>query len=778
MDSFSLPDQKPTFSQETAAPIAPQVGLVGGAIRGGLELRDPSKDQPGVMDALFKFAEKIGDERVAEWKAQKRDEAFMAGVGRAAQGEAAKDIAASQPWYAKLFGGGNVVAGARAWEGITDANQMEASFMERMKDLRELPPEKAQAALLEMHKQMGSGDPTRDGARNAMFVKSLPGILKLHAKAHVSYQQEVATEAQRKGIQSALNGYSAKVQAVKSVDRDDDSDLDQPKADLAALFKVPQGVNPDTYNAQIVEGMANGMAMGKFEAYTEAKKQGLLNGLPRQYARQLEQLHDTEARKVAFDRAPAHLKDRLFSIAGMDAASTAATLNSINEEFTLLTGLEIPLVPTEKYQTLVQSAARRDEAKAAERARKAERAEDKAEREAARAEEKNAKLAVAIADEAANNEAANKLVEAVLDDPRPGSVKVGMLSAKGSDALKIAQQRLPLVAAERWGNPKLEAGEQEALDQIADPLQRQEAQRAVEAKARNKLLMKDDLDLTAVREQVKSDLSSGNYMVAAQTIEALAFGAEGSGMQKLPANFARVVPEEHRAVMTAYITALGAQGPNPKTGRMEVDHAALWAAAEAKTMFTSKKPPTKAQLGELKAAVEKEGGGYFFGNDDMKGTQASKLMEDVATRVFDGRVSADNLTPHGDAIARAKEQIQMLPGTGVAYLKNPQAPVPVHDDRYLRALPKADQAYLSTPDRVGFALKDAAEARGMSLDNNARVYRADDTPGGAPYFVILGQGPGTIEVISMADMLAAAKKRYAKLTDKPVPSGDGSYVAP
>jgi hypothetical protein len=761
-DSFALPEQKAVFSQETAAPVTPQVGLSGGNISGGLQLRDPSKDTPGLMDTLFNFAVKVGDKKFSEYMEKEKERKFMEGVGRVASGEAAKDIEASQPWWSRLFGDGNVVAGARAWEGITDANQLESSILDNMHSLRELPPEQAQRALLDIRRQLNTGDPDRDAATSAVFVKSLPGVLKTHAKQHAAYQQEVATEAQRKGIQSSMRNFEAKVSSARELDNSDDSDLNAPRAELKALFTPPPGVNPGTYSLQLVEGMANSMALGEFSTYSEAKKQGLLDNLPKQYARQLEQLHDSEARKVAFDRAPQHLKDRLFSIEGMDAAQTVETLNAVNTEFMQASGLEIPLVPTEKYQTLVQRAARKDEAKAAAAARKAEREDDKTARAEARTEERNAKLAVQIADEQANVAAAEVLVNKILDDPRPGSAAVGLLAAKGSDALKYAKERLPLVAGERWSNPPLTQAENAQLAAIQDPTQRSEATRALQASHRNALLQKDGVDMTVAREQIRADLSKGNYAAANDVIDALAFGAEGSGMEKLNSKFAKLVPEEQRPLMTAYIAALGAQSKRDAKGNLVVDHAALWAGAEASVALTSRKPATAKQIQEIRGLAVKEAGGFlgFFKDEDQDGTQANALLADTASRLFDGRVTADNLSPAKDALERAKERIQVLGGSGVAYLRNPQAERPIHDDVYVGKLPAADQAYLSTPDRVGFALKYAAEARKVPLEANTRVYRADDTPSGAPYFVVLGSSPGSVEVISMADLLEGAKRHH------------------
>jgi hypothetical protein len=775
-DSFSLPEQKATFSQEVAGAVGPQTGLVGGAIKGGLQLRDPSKDQPGAMDALFAFAGKIGDKKFAEWEAKKKDEAFMQGVGRAASGEAAREIEAGQPWYARLFGGGNVVAGARAWEGITDGNQLEASVLERMKDLRELDPAKAQQALLELRQQMKTGDPTRDAAQTAMFVKALPGILKLHAKEHVAFQQEVATEAQRKGIQSAMNGFDSKVQAQNRLDNSDDAALDPARKELAAMFVVPAGVNADTYRLQLVEGMANSMAMGKFGAYTEAKKQGLLADLPKQYARQLEQLHDSEARKVALDRAPKHLKDRLYGMAGMTAAQTEAEIAAINDDFIKSSGLEIPLIPDSKHMTLVQAAARRDEVEAQNALHKAERAEDKAEREQAARDLANRKLAVEIADQQANQRSAEKLVDDMLDSPKPGSVKVAESFNKGNAALKLAQEMLPLAAATRWDTPKLEAGEEEALKQITDPAQAAAQRDALEAKARHKLLSKDGLDLTAARGQIKAALDTGDFEAGKRVIQALAYGAEGEGMKALPATFAKIVPEEHRAMMTAYANEIGAV--RGKDGKPPVyDYAALWAAAEAKTKFTSKKPPSAKEIGNIRSAVEaaaKDPWGPGEGETDLRGTQAGALLIDTATRMFDGRVSSDNLTPHGEAIARAREQIQIIPGTGVAYLKNPNATSPISAPAYQDKLPANQRHLLSTEESVGLALKEAAALRGVPLDAHSRVYRADDTPSGAPYFVVLG-GPGLAEVINLADLLHASRKlESAKLNVPRGPSVSGT----
>lgn len=767
-DTFALPEQRAVFSQEVAAPLTPQTGLSGGNITGGIQVRT-APDAPGVLDNLIAFGLKLGDEKIMAWEAEQKDKKFMEGMQRAATGQASTEIAAQQPWWAKLFGDGNVVAGAKAWEGITDANQMEASVMERMLELRTLPAEKATAALMQVHKEMQTGDPTRDAAKNAMWLKALPGILKLHAKEHFAYQQEVAAEAQRKGIQSGFDAYSTKIQALNALDNIEPEDKAQAEAGLRALFTPPKNANKATYKAQIVEGLANSMAAGKFEAYSTASKLGLLGDLPPNQARQLEALHDREARKVALDRAPEHLKQALYSIGTLGSADTAKELDAINAEFMKVSGLDIPLVPTDKYQTLVMRAAAKEEAAAARALAKAERENDKAEAKAEKQAYEDAKTGSAIAAQQAMSDAADKLVAGMLDSPNPQSVPIGKAFNAGSPVLRMAQERLALEAARRWDEPPIDPSTKAAIDAL--PVDQQVvATQGVEAESRYKLLSKEGLDLSAVRADIGKALATGDYATGAKVIDALAFGAEGSGLKKLPANFVRLIPEVNRPQMAAYAAELGAVQPGPD-GKLVVDRQAAWAAAEARTKFSAKGATTAKDINAIRTAIKDEFDGGWFGigsDSDMNATQAGALLTSVATKLFDSRVTSAGLPPHAVAIAAAKEQIVVLRGSGVAYLDNPQAREPIEgridgngqyvESSYIRRLPAADKHLLSSPDRLGKAIAAAAEAQGLAVDKSAMIYRGDDTPQGMPSFVVLDARPGHMAVVTLSDMLASARK--------------------
>lgn len=758
-DSFALPEQRPVFSQETAQPLVPQTGLVGGNLSGGLQLRDPSKDAPGILDHLFAFAVKVGDKKIAEYEAAEKDRRFLAGIGRAAAGEAARDIAEEQPWWARMFGDGNEVAGARAWEGIADANHMEASVMERMRDLRSLPPEKAQAALLEIHRDMRSGDPTRDAAQAALWVRALPGILKQHAKEHLAYKQEVATEAQRKGIQSAFDSFDAKAKAFSSLDNRDGADMDGATETLKSVFTPPAGVNPATYRAQLVEGLANSLAAGKFAAYSAANRAGLLSSLPAAQARQLDALHDREARKVAFDRAPPYLQDRLLAVGTLPAEEAAAELDAINKEFMAVSGLDIPLVPSSQQQTMLMRAAARDEAEAARKLAAAEKAAEKEAERQAKVALEQAKLGSAIAAQQAERAAADALVDGMLSHPSPSSIPVAESFNAGNPVFKLAKERLPLEVARRWDEPPVNMAAITALPEA----QRATALAAAQAEARWQLLRKEGAPMQAVRANIGEALATGSYDAAAGVIDALAFGADGSGMKKLPDNLVRLVPEQYRPLMAAYAEELGAAKVDPKTGM--ADRGAAWAAAEARVRLTARKPPAAADMKSIRAALKEERG-WFQGN-----TQAEELTAAVAGRLYDGRVSSGGLSPVGVAIAAAREQVVTLADSGMAYLHNPQASEPIEGyttggqyrpSKYLQHMKPADRAGLSTPDRFGRALKEAVAAQGIDPTAAPLIYRADDTPQGLPSFIVLGSIPGRVSVITLDDLLAASRRLNTK----------------
>jgi hypothetical protein len=764
-ESFALPEQRPVFSQETAAAQAPQTGLVGGNISGGLQLRDPSKDAPSALDNLFKFAMKIGDEKLAEYESAEKDRKFMEGMGRAAAGEAAKDISSEQPWWARMFSdsNANVVAGARAWEGATDANHMEASVMERMKELRTLPPSKAQAAMLEIHKTMQSGDPVRDATQNAMWIKALPGILKHHAKEHLAYQHEVATEAQRKGIESGFDAVEARVKAGNGFMSD--SDADGVLESLAQTMTVPKGVNPKTHAAQVVEGLANTIAAGKFQPFIMARKHGMLENVPKEQRRALDVLYDRTAQEKMAETVPPGIIDRIGLLAGVETPEALrAAVKSINDDAKAATGIDYPLISTNEehgYTTRVIQQS------IAERERELKSAKDAATR--ARASEALATAKKAAKDQLAREQTAmaEKLAVTMVRDPNPASIPT--MTALNADLVTVQKLKraLPVAVAEAWVQPIL-SDEDKASIAALPPEKAAVAGRALEAQARWNLLNKPGADLSIVKIGIGEALKTGDYTQAQVTIEALAMGAVGAGKDKLPDRFSKLVPKEHQPMVAAFANIYNNLPLDPKTG--DRDGAAAWAAAELQMATSVKKPLKAADRKAIDAEIAKSSKRVDlsfdstaadvwkrFAGDATSEAQPRMLLSLLAAREFDSRVSSGIVTPASVAVAAAKERTVILEEAEIAYVANPQAESNVWD-----TLPEGEKFLLNKPFALGHALRDALTAKG-GMPETSVIYRADDSPKGEPSFIATAPSGGFL-VLTLTDLKAAAKKR-SKLPD-------------
>jgi hypothetical protein len=742
-DSFSLPEQRAVYSQETSAPVTPQAGMVGGNIRGGLQLRDPSKDAPTAMDHLFAFAVKIGDKKFAEYEAREKDKKFVEGVGRAAAGEAAKDIEAAQPWWARMFGGGDAVAGARAWEGVTDANQMEAAVLSNMQALREVPPAQAQKSLLDIRDKLKSGDPTRDAVQTAMFIKALPGMLKMHAKQHVAFQQEHATEKQRQGVQSAINGIDARIVAARELGGADESDAVSIKAGLAAIFKAPEGVNPDTYNAQVVESMANAVGSGRMSVYTSAREAGLLESMSPQHARQLEVVYERKAREIAAKKTPRGLLNRVAAVSNrMPPEQVHAAYDAINDEFQRVTGLDIPLVPTENRMGMVSQSYQRivTEAEQAER-----EANSDAEREAKAKAAREARERLAEQRTREAQEAAGSMAERMLDDAAPDSITVGKNFAAGSEALKVLPAILSRKVREKFDDPTLTQDEVAGIDRLPED-QRPEAERQVLAARRGALIQKEGVPLDQVTGKIKAQLGARNYEAAADVADALAHIARQSGgKEKMPAVFSKLLADGDQELVVAYATQLDLQAQGLKTGQ-KLDRAQAFAAAELQIATTARSPLKPKDTAAIKEAVNNTPG--------YATPQAKAMLLGAAQYAFNSKVSGGVIDPHAVAAKNATKGVTLLGDSGVAYLRNADYPFLIQD--YGRT-PEEQHALDDT--YVGKALNDLMRERGIDPES-AAVFKRDD-PGaplgnrGALSFLVVNNGKA--ESFGLDDILPKAK---------------------
>lgn len=185
------PEQEQGFVP-TAPQAAPrlQVGVQGGAVGvGGTRAQGLIAEGPSpLMQAMMRIGGKFVEGKIEE----RKTEAFVDGMQRAAAGEAVADIVKETPWWAKMLGSADPAEGARWYAGHTVAQSTVADLDDRMPELRALPPDKLREVVQQESRARLTGDPSTDAMILQQASREYPVFFKRHAKSHLGWLNEQA----------------------------------------------------------------------------------------------------------------------------------------------------------------------------------------------------------------------------------------------------------------------------------------------------------------------------------------------------------------------------------------------------------------------------------------------------------------------------------------------------------------------------------------------------------------------------------------------------------
>ena len=267
--------QTVTFAPEQEqgfVPTAPQVntqlqiGVQGGAVGvGGTGAQALIAEGPSpLMQAMMRIGGKFVEGQIEE----RKTEAFVEGMQRAAAGEAVADIVKETPWWAKMLGSADPAEGARWYAGHTVAQSTVADLDDRMSELRQLPPDQARALISKEAQARLTGDPSTDAAILQQMSQALPALFKRHTKAHLGYLNEQAVAAMTASTMQA----GRRLQQVASGQASQEysqQDLEDARASfLSAMLPPSPDMDPEMLaqvRVRALEHMANS---GSLHAFT------------------------------------------------------------------------------------------------------------------------------------------------------------------------------------------------------------------------------------------------------------------------------------------------------------------------------------------------------------------------------------------------------------------------------------------------------------------------------------------------------------------------------
>lgn len=377
----------------------PQLGAVGSQVERrrvvGAEKSPGVLHQPGIaplqanrtVEFLSSIADKIMEPKLKEARLQR----YVGGMQMAAAGKQITEIAEEQPWYTRIFGEGDAVAGARAYTQQTKAQEVALTIEEKMPELRKMGLQEANSYFTGLVKSNMTGDAATDVALMQSFNRTLPTAMKKQAREHYIYQQEVASASESAALQSGAGLLQQR--AVDLADKKispEDYELEQ--ATYATVALPSEGRDKESWQKARAGDLILMAEKGQFHAIASFRKSGLMSALTPQQQAQVEksiQANEAQARaRDAEEWAP-----RLMAIGNLARFGTPGltpeilmqSIDDLNNDYRTRTGNSLGIMSgaakehsMERLSYTIQRELDRQAAEAARRAAAAQAAGDRA----------------------------------------------------------------------------------------------------------------------------------------------------------------------------------------------------------------------------------------------------------------------------------------------------------------------------------------------------------------------------------------------------------------
>jgi hypothetical protein len=386
--AFGTPGGVPQLS--LADPGNIRTGVTGGPVNVGGTT--PTGVSGAKEDRTMEFISAIADPIVKAQMEKKKAEAFVVGMQRAAAGEAVADIAAEQPWYAKLYGDSDVVEGARVYASQTIAQTAAAEMEDQMPMLRELNPQQAQKFFIDSVNSKLTGHAATDASVMQSMSRVLPGVMRRQTKEHYGFLQENATKQETAAFRSGAKNLQAKAQALG----DDYRTSDEFKTDTQMFLEsvMPaQGRDLDSYKKSMTGNLRTWAQEGSFHALNAVKDSGFFEVLdPDQVVAVEKAWEQGEANlrnKYSFDWNDKLTSIRMASdnpVVGSTPRDIAKEVDGLNNQYSLKTGSRQGLITPEMRTALISGSARQIQSEIEKQANRSAAAAAKLDTEGKKAE--------------------------------------------------------------------------------------------------------------------------------------------------------------------------------------------------------------------------------------------------------------------------------------------------------------------------------------------------------------------------------------------------------
>ncbi len=332
---------------------------------------------------------------------QQEQAKYLEGMARAVAGETADDINHERPTWARAFGDSQAVAGARAYEGATDATRLESALYSAMPDLIKRDGGEVAREAAKIAGKMQTGDPVRDQAINASVPQILPNILRMHATGRAKWLQDEAARVDTGNKVGQIKAFYAAEEALRNTPALDSTDgqvLARNNRNLVDTMMTPgPGQDERQFLARSAGALMADVAAGNFAATYTLLDNGFLDRIeatnPGTGPKLMEALRKAERKKLdasAYVTNPGLAVNMARLAVGTlgDVEATEQVVSEINAKVQAGAGVRYEkFIDGDKEAQFLQAAERtrvREENEAVREAKAAQREADRERRQAAR----------------------------------------------------------------------------------------------------------------------------------------------------------------------------------------------------------------------------------------------------------------------------------------------------------------------------------------------------------------------------------------------------------
>ena len=352
------PDARNTPNLDGLSRLGQTRGGVQGVPVAGHQQRMTSIEAPP-PSPTFALLSKVAEAHLQQKVKEERAKAFVTGMQRAAGGEAIKDIAEGQPWYARIFGESDVVEGARTYTAHAKAAEAAAAIEDSMSEVRKLGPAESNAYFSQLVAKHMTGDAATDASLMQGFARTLPATMRRQAKEHYAWKQEEASKAES----SALLSAAELLQKRATSDKQTDDEYATQAVQLIANMRPAVGRDIDSWTKARTNDLLALAQGGKFHAVNAIRQAGMLNLLPPEARTKVETALDTAENRTIATKSFEYA-DEIGRIAGqaevfstdLSPERTRQQLGELNARFRKETGIDRDLISLDKGSGIVKDA--------------------------------------------------------------------------------------------------------------------------------------------------------------------------------------------------------------------------------------------------------------------------------------------------------------------------------------------------------------------------------------------------------------------------------------